>query len=312
MTSGDRVLLRMLSAYSADAYFWGSQVFARATGVQATDGATNLLVRVDDHSRLVAFLRSDAVKTLGRITVANNTLSFRYAGAAYTVTNESADGFNRAVAAGGVTRDHLTGTGVFAHQTMLYHPATDTLRDPHFASAGKHLDLVEKPTGGTPARMQTLLQGWREARQQNLDFGASFTSFQQKLLDSQPTAKAASSVVLSLLGSLPELAGMYDPDELGSLLRSPLISASLRATLDLDADQTVAAVKALRDDPSLASYPDAALWLATLLPSQIEAGMAEEWLASSADDVSASAACRAALPLATQLVELLTPPSTKR
>ena len=306
MTKSDRALLRMLSAYTTDAYFWGSQVFARATGVRASSGTTNLLVQVGDYSRLVAFLRSEQVKPLGKISVVKNTLSFTYQGAAYTVTNEDADGFSRAVAGGGVARDHMTAIGTFAHQRMLYHPATDQLSDPHLAVENNRLDLVEMPAGGLKTRVQTLLQGWLEARRQSLDFGASFDAFQSDLLNIQPTKKAASQVALPLLGHLSELAGMYNVDELGSLLLTPLVSASLQDALGLDAGQIVAEAKVLRADAATASYPDAAIWLATLLPSQIEAGVADEWLNSTDDDAAANAATRAALPLAKQLVKTLT------
>lgn len=305
MTQSDRTVLRMLSAYSTDAYFWGSQVFARATGIRASGSTTNLLVRVGDYSQLVAFLRSNSVKTLGKVSVANNTLSFTYQDAAYTVTNEGAEGFSRAVAGGGVARDHLTGVGVFAHQTMLYHPATDQLSDPHLAAEGKSLDLVERPTGGLKTRVQTLLHGWLEARRQGLDFGASFTSFQTDLLNSQPTAKTASQVVLPLLGHLSELAGMYDVDQLGSLLLTPLVSVSLQEVLAVDAGQVVADAKTLRAALATASYPDAAIWLAALLPSQISEDTADEWLEPSSDDASAILVTRAALPLARQLVKTL-------
>ena len=142
-------------------------------------------------------------------------------------------------------------------------------------------------------------------RRQGLEFGASFASLQKAFLDSQPTEKTASRVVLPLLGHLSELAGMYSVDELGSLLLTPLVSHSLEEVLGLDAEKVVADVKALRADAGTASYPDAAIWLATLLPSEIEAGTADEWLDSSNDDASASLATRAALPLAKQLVKTL-------
>lgn len=303
VTAGDRTLLRLLSAYGTDAYFWGNGVLTRATGVPAT-GTINLLVRVDDYSRLVAFLRSEPLKRLGRIRVQGNTLSFTFQGTAYTVTNEDAASFTRAVAGGGVTRSRTAeaGVGVFSHQTLLYHPATDVLSDPNLVLTSRKVDLVSAPTGGIKAKVQTLVDGWLEAKQHGLKLGKKFRAFQDDLLAAQPTEKAAHKIVLVLLENLAELATHFNVDDLRPLLTSPLVSAALQSELGLDAETVLADVEKLRGEVASGDYSDAALFLATLLGSQIKDGTASAWLEHLSADDSAHAATRAALTGAERLV----------
>ncbi len=302
-TDADRVLLRLLAAYGTDAYFWGSNVFARATGLNADGAATNLLVRVDDLSKLTAFLGSKKRRKLGVIRSAGNTLSFAFRGTAYTVTNELAADFSRSVAGGGVAAGRATAT-VFTHQRLLYHPATDMLSDPQFALAAKHLELAETPSGGIKARFQTVLQGWLESRQHNLKPGKKFVAFQQDLLGAKPTAKAAPKVVSALLEAISSLAASFSIDDLKPLLLSPLVSESLQSEFGLSGQEVLDQVATLRAELAAGDYPDAALWLAALLGSQIKDGTADQWFDRSAvEDVASAAATSAALKSARQLVE---------
>lgn len=302
-TAGDRALLRLLSAYGSDAYFWGNTVLTRAAGVQ-TPGSVNLLVRVADWSRLVAFLRSDAVKPLGLIRVQDNTLSFTFQGTAYTVTNADPADFSRAAAGGGVTRGRAVelGLGTFTHQTLLYHPATDTLSDPHLVLTKRKVDLLTPPTGGIRARVQTLVDGLIESRRHGLKLGKKFAAFQDELLGSVPTKKAASKVLKTFLENLSELAGLFDVEDLRPLLTSPLISGTLQSELGLKAEEVLAGVEKLRGELAAGDYTDAALWLATLLGSHIHDGTVGEWLDLQTDDDATGAATRAALAGARRLV----------
>ena len=299
VTAGDRVLLGLLSAYGTDAYFWGGGVFARATGLK-DNGATNLLVRVDDLGKLVAFLRSDSPRGLGKIRSAGNSLSFTFRGTAYTVTNADPAEFGRAVSGGGVGR---TDAAVFTSQTLLYHPATDTLSDPQFALRTRSLELATEPTGGVKARFQTVLDGWLEAHQHGLKLGRKFAAFQDDLLASEPTAKAARKVVTTLLKNISALAAAFDLDALKPLLLSPLVSGSLESELGVTGQEVLDDLTTLLAELAADDYSDAALWLATLLGPQIKDGTAGEWLDLLTGDANADTANKAALAAATRLVQ---------
>ncbi len=304
LTGSDRQLLRLLSAYGSDVYFWGGQVFTRATGIGQKDGTTHLLVRVADYSQLMAFLHSDAEKTLGTVRATSNTLNFTYQGTAYTVTNEGAEGFTKAISGGGVSRQHLSDGDValFAHESVLYHPSTDTLSDPNLLLKKHSIDLAETPTGGLRAQFQTLVHGWLESRSTGLKLGKKFTTFQDELLASVPTDKAAEKVAKSLLANISLLAASFDVDALRPLLTSPLVSASLKAALGLDAETVLADVAKLRGELASGDYTDAALWLAGLLGPQIKDGTLGEWLDLMTGDAATTGATKAALPGARRLL----------
>ena len=306
LTKGDRRLFRLVSTYGSDVYFWGSGVFARATGIQSATGTINLLVRVDDFLRLADFLRSDAVKVLGVMRSDGNTLSFTYQGTAYTVTNADGASFASAVSGGGVARGRLadgsTAGALFTYQTLLYHPATSTVVDPHL-SLGKHrIDLAQTPEGDLKMQVQTVMQGWLESRRLGWKVGKSFTAFQDELLGSQPVANAARSVVSALVENIATLSSVYSVDELRPLLLSPLVSGSLESEFGLDAEQALDRVTSLRAKVSAADYPDAALWLATLLLTPIKNGTEVEWLGLVAGDQPANGANAAALRAAKALI----------
>lgn len=303
LTGSDRALLRLLSAYSGDVYFWGSQVFTRATGAARQGEATHLLARVGDYGRLVAFLRSDAEKKLGRVYVDGNTLSFTYKGANYAVTNADSENFARAAAGSGVSRWHV-GDGdvaLFTHEALLYHPATDSLNDPHLALKKNHIDLAETPTGGLKSRFQTLVHGWLESKRTGLKLGKRFDAFQDDLLAAEPTDKAAAKVVQALLANISMLAASFDVDALRPLLTSPLVSTSLEKELGLDAEDVLAKLEALRADLANHDYSDAALWLATLLGPHLTDGSLGDWLDLLTGDSATDAATRTALQGARKL-----------
>ena len=105
-----------------------------------------------------------------------------------------------------------------------------------------------------------------------------------------------------LLENISALAASFDVDSLRPLLTSPLVSACLQTVLGLSADEVLAAVEKLRTELASGDYTDAALWLATLLSTQIQDGSVGEWLDLLSGDSATNAATRAALVDARQLV----------
>lgn len=303
LTDSDRALLQLLSAYSSNVSLCGGGVFTRATGTVPQNGATQLLASVTDYSLLVAFLRSDAEKSLGTVYASSNTLSFSFEGTAYVVTNRDANAAVAAASAASLPPPTTEAAAApFTHEALAYHPATNTLSDPYAVLKKHRIDLAETPTGGLKARFQTLVHGWLESAQYGLKLGKNFQTFQTDLLASQPTAKAAKKVVQALLENISALAASFDVDALRPLLTSPLVSASLQSVLGLNADEVLAAVEKLRTELASGDYTDAALWLATLLGSQLQDGTASEWLDLLSGDNAASSATLAALKHARRLV----------
>lgn len=296
LTDADRALLSLLAIYSSDVTFSGGQVFARAAGITPEIApTTQLLVQVAGYASLIAFLRSKAEKSLGFVRAAGNTLSFRFMGTAYSLTNQPAADF----AADRLSQPESAAPvpARLRHETMLYHAATDTLSDPQFALEKQRIDLVARPTGGVKAQFETLVRGWLEANRYGLKLSRQFRAFQDELLTSTPTSKAAKKVVESLLGSIAALAGAFDVEALRPLVTSPLVSASLRMTLGLGAADVLAAVAKRRAELASSDYPDAALWLAVLLEAPLQEGTAGRWIELSMGDDATGAALSSASEL---------------
>ena len=301
MSGSDRALLRLLQAYSGDVYFWGGNVFARATGLARESGATHLLVLVKDYPALYGFLGSSTLKSLGKVFASGNTLSFTFHGTPYSITNNSPAEFGGIVAgmSGPTVRDAET-LAVFAHQNVLYHPATDTVIDPYLALKKRSVELVRTPAGGLKSQFETLVQGWLEAKKSGLPLGKSFDEFQSALLASETTPQAADRIARAWMENIAALAAVYDVASLRPLLLSPLVSSSLQSIFHLDAEAAADEVQKLRAAQPATEVSDASIWLAVLLAPEIKDGTASEWTGN--DDDDDDAASQAALAVARQLV----------
>lgn len=293
LSDADRAVLQLLSAYSSSVSLVGGGVLTRATGLAPRDGATQVVAIVRDYPALTSFWRSDAENALGLVRVDGNNLSFSLAGAAYSVTNR--DPKTAAAADAGVA-------GAFAHEALAYDPATNTLGDPYDVLTKQRIELTQAPAGGIKAGFQTLLQGWLESARYGLKLGRKFKAFQAELLAAVPTDKAAKKVVQALVENISPLAASFDVKSLRVLLTSPLVDASLRNVLGRSGAEVLAAVAGLRAQFPGADYPDAALWLATLLSAQIKDGSDSKWVDVLSGDPSAGAATQAALAGARRLV----------
>lgn len=292
LSDADRAVLQLLSAYSSSVSFVGGGVFTRAAGLAPQDGATQVVALVSDYQALTSFWRSDAENALGLVRVEGNDLSFSLGGAAYTVTNRD----RKAAAAAGAE------PGAFAHEALAYHPATNTFSDPYDVLTKQRIELKQAPASGIKAGFQTLVHGWLESARYGLKLGRKFKAFQAKLLASVPTDKAAKKVVQALVENISPLAVLFDVKSLRPLLTCPLVDASLRNVLGRRGDEVLAAVAKLRAEFPGADYPDAALWLATLLGPQIQDGTASEWLDLLSGDPATNAATHAAFAGASRLV----------
>ena len=303
LSHADRVLLRTLSGYSGDAYLWGGQAFARATGLAKEGKTTHLLLLVKDYNGLMAFLTSPAMKRFGTVRAAGNTLSFTFRGTSYTVTNNGPDDFYRIISGlGSPTKELRDAAAVspFAHENVLYHPATGTYIDPYLALKKHSVELAKAPTGGAKAQFRTLVSGWLEAGQYDLPLGKSFEKFQSALLASMPTEQAAKHIAEAWMENIVALSAAYDVASLRPLLLSPLVSSSLESVFGLDAAAAADAVEKLRADPSAREYSDASIWLAVLMAPEIKDGTVGEWITG--EDATTTAASQAALTGALRLI----------
>jgi hypothetical protein len=89
LNEGDQAIIAVLAAYSSDVYLWnGPENFdPRAKDVDLIERSVKYLVRVADIRRLVAFMNSDSLSSLGEVYAGGPHFAFVVGTTAYTITN---------------------------------------------------------------------------------------------------------------------------------------------------------------------------------------------------------------------------------
>jgi hypothetical protein len=94
----DQAIIAVLAAYSSDVSLWSGPegFYPRATDVDLIERSVKYLVRVSDISRLVTFLNSKSLSSLGEVYAGGPNLAFVVGTTAYTITNYTPEEFSRA------------------------------------------------------------------------------------------------------------------------------------------------------------------------------------------------------------------------
>lgn len=98
LNEDDQAIIAVLAAYSSDIYLWnGPKDFdPRAKDVEKIERSVKYLVRVADIHRLVVFLNSKGLSSLGEVYAGGPNLAFVVGTTAYIITNYGPEDFYRA------------------------------------------------------------------------------------------------------------------------------------------------------------------------------------------------------------------------
>lgn len=157
----------------------------------------------------------------------------------------------------------LTGGRVgFDHETLVYDPATSLLSDPLRSQTTKGLRLTRGEKDVAQALAQ-LLEGLIGSRRLGLERSMGFKRFRNRVFNSSGTKpEVAEAVCAALFARLVALVEVATFGEIEALLKSRLVSGSLRTALGLDVAAAIRSAKAaLAGDEA----PNPSVWIAALL-----------------------------------------------
>ena len=192
-----------------------------------------------------------------------NTLSMASPGSASVIENLSAEEFATRLAQ--LSRAENI---AFAHDALMYDPATKAFSDPFGAIDAGELKLINRPTK-TPAALEVALRGMGEARAAGMAEGETFARWKAQLLKASVHSSAAQPIAAAFVRGLPALAALAGSDNVKSAVATSLVSSAVESALGLKSRTVIGEfdrVRAIFGE----SYSDGAVWLYVLLGQQLK------------------------------------------
>jgi hypothetical protein len=250
-------LLDFAAGYGSSIRVAGVSVLNRLHG---SGRGLHLLVQVNDFVKLAGAILDAPFKNF---FADGNTIAFATPGSASVIENLSAKDFATRLAQRGRTDDIA-----FAHDALLYDPATKTFTDPFGALDAGELKLINRPTK-TPAALEVALRGIGEAHATGMKEGETFSQWKTQLLKASAHSSAAQPIATAFVKELPALAALAGSDNVKTAVTSPLISSVVESTLGLKSRTVIGEfdrVRAIFGE----SYSDGAVWFYVLLGKQLK------------------------------------------
>jgi hypothetical protein len=250
-------VLDFAGGYSSSIRLTGISVLARMHGGAA---GMRLLVEVNDFVNLANVLPA---APFNDYYANGNMLSFASAGRGNLIENLSPEDF-----AARLFRLSKPENVVFAHDALLYDPATKTFTDPFNALSVGELKMTSRPNE-TPAALEVVLRGTGEAYAAGIPEGDTFAKWKAQLLKSAAHSTAAQPIAAAFVRKLPAFAALAGSDSVKSVLATPLVSSAIESALG-ERSRTVVSefdrVRAIFGQ----SYSDSAVWLYVLFGKQMQ------------------------------------------
>ena len=159
----------------------------------------------------------------------------------------------------------------FAHDALMYDPATKAFSDPFGAIDAGELKLINRPTK-TPAALEVALRGTGEAHAAGIAEGKDFAQWKAQLVKLTVHSSAAQPIAAVFVKKLPSLVALAGTDEVKSAVATPLISSAVNSALGMNGRTAIGEfdrVRAIFGE----SYSDGAVWLYVLLGKQMKTDM---------------------------------------
>jgi hypothetical protein len=250
-------LLNFAASYGSSVRVTGVSVLNRLHG---SGRGLHLLVEVTDFVKLAGAILDAPFKNF---FADGNTLAFATPGSASVIENLSAKDF-----AARLAQLSRTDNIAFAHDAILYDPATKTFTDPFGALDGGELKLINRPTK-TPAALEVALRGIGDAHAAGMAEGQTFAEWKAQLLKSSVHSSAAQPIAAVFVRGLPALAALGGSDNVKTAVGSPLVSSAIDSALELKSRTVIGEfdrVRAIFGE----SYSDGAVWFYVLLGKQLK------------------------------------------
>jgi hypothetical protein len=250
-------LLDFAASYGSSVRVTGVSVLSR---LHAGGRGLHLLVQVNDFVKLAGAILGAPFKNF---FADGNTLSIASPGSASVIENLSAEEFAMRLAQLG-RADNVA----FAHDALMYDPATKAFSDLFGAMDAGELKLINRPTK-TPAALEVALRGMGEARAAGMPEGETFARWKTQLLKASVHSSAAQPIAAAFVRGLPAFAALAGSDNVKTAVATPLISSAVESALGLKSRTVIGEfdrVRAIFGE----SYSDSAVWLYVLLGKQLK------------------------------------------
>ncbi len=265
LSGTDQAVLDFTARYASSVRLIGGSILGKLRG--NPDGGMRVLVEVRNLEALEAALATAPFKN---IFARENTLSFTLQGTERAIENLFPELFAARLAE--LADPQKT---VFAHDALVYDPATQQLSDPFGAVEAGEVKLMNRPAK-TAAALEVALRGTWEAHAAGLREGDTFGQWRVTLLNTALRSDAAPAVAAAFVRALPAFAAVMAPDDVKTALRSRLVTTALQPALGLDVNGAIAAFDKLRATFGQ-SYSDAGVWFFVVLKKQLETN-APAWI----------------------------------
>lgn len=248
-------LLDFAASYGTSVRLTGISVLSRLRGGRA---GVHLLVEVNDFVTLATAL---LIPPCNNIFANDNRLSLVSSGSVSVIENLSVEDF-----AARLAQLSQAENIVFAHDALMFDPATKAFADP-FGALDPELKLVTRPAT-TIASVEAALRGTGEARAAGLVEGKDFAQWKAQLFTSTVHWSAAQPIAAAFMKKLPAFAALAGTEDVKRALKTPLISSAVSSALGLNSRTVIAEFDRVRAIFGQA-YSDGAVWLYVLLGQQM-------------------------------------------
>lgn len=271
LTAAEEAVIAFVGQYSSQVRLVGLGVLLKLRGAETREA--HLLVEISDSSAFDAALVGPT--PFDGAYADGNQLFFVRDGIEITVENLRTAAFAQRL------RELATLKGIaFAHDALVYDPATREVVDPFGAAKSPFLKMVNTTIAGGAA-VGVALRGRADSGRVGLKSGSVFANWQTRNLNLGANAKTAQPLVEAFLGKLATISVTATPEEMKKLLRSRALSSALLRVLGVKVADAIAEFDRLRAEIG-GNFSNAALWLALLLGPEIESepadGAATTWL----------------------------------
>ena len=248
LSAAEEAVLALVSRYGSGVRFVGLGVLLKLRRAETREA--HLLVEVSDSAAFDAVLAGPT--PFGGAYSEGNTLSFVHESLEFTVENLPPAAFAQRL-----TELATLKSIAFAHDALIYDPATRNLTDPFGAEKSPTLKMVNATHAGGAA-VGVAMRGRIESGRLGMSQGGVFALWQARNLGLGANAKTAPGLVEVFLSKLATIAEAITPDAIKALLRSRALSSALLRALGIKVADVIAEFDRLRPEIS-GEFSNAAL-----------------------------------------------------
>jgi len=227
------------NTYSEDICLCGISGAVQATGGNI-QSSVNVLVSVSNTEQLVQTLQQEKGLPFNQVLADGNKLSFQYSGRDYLVENLSpADYADRIASINSYGLGSETKNAAYAHNYLTYEINGNKLNDPHRSISGKKITLKKVNGDSTKLDFEDVITGMIECSIMSIEPSPAIVQEWIHTLSNRNPSDP-DSITCILLKKLPDIVSAISHGKMEELLRSAIVSTSLKSTFGVSGQEIIA------------------------------------------------------------------------